>query len=76
MLMVFIISEQLLKKFNDANFAGSVSAGNFIGDISQLTGKINPVTIYGGTGADGDLTVASGTTNIDLGGVAIFTKKL
>lgn len=30
--------------------------------------------IKGGTGVDGALTITSGTTNIDLGGVAVFVK--
>lgn len=29
---------------------------------------------FGGTGADGALTLTTGTTNIDLGGVTVFTK--
>lgn len=32
------------------------------------------LTKFGGTGADGDLIVSSGTTNIDCGGAQIFTK--
>lgn len=44
-----------------------------VGDKLQAA-DLNTVANFGGTGVDGALTVASGTTTIDLGGAAIFIK--
>jgi hypothetical protein len=40
------------------------------GTFSTITG----ISKFGGTGADSALTISSGTTNIDLGGVQVFVR--
>ena len=41
----------------------------------SVSGRIpTGIATFGGTGADGALAISSGTTTIDLGGAAIFTK--
>ncbi len=45
--------------------------------LDDAQGKISGTMLkagFGGTGADGALTIASGTTNIDLGGVQVFVR--
>lgn len=60
--------------------AGMIVSGQIVkveydGTSFQMTSVVsNPAVKFGGTGADGPLTVSSGNTNIDLGNAAFFTK--
>lgn len=62
----------------DANdYITSSTGSGSSGKIPKLgpTGRIHTSMMkFGGTGADGALTVSSGTTSIDLGGAAVFVK--
>ena len=51
-----------------AGQAVGVLGNNTIGYITLPTSK------FGGSGADGSLSISSGTTNIDLGGVRVYVK--
>lgn len=57
--------------------ATDITAGNSIGSTGARL-FVNPSSVafskFGGTGADGALSVTSGVTTIDLGGAAVFVK--
>lgn len=71
-------NQQLTEDQQDAlaGTSGTPSATNkFVtsdGLTTQLATKAN--VVFGGTGADGALSIASGTTNIDVGGVQYYIK--
>lgn len=56
------------------------NTNRFLTDDDTLgTGKVvresNAISSFKGTGVDGDLTISSGVTNINLGGLAVVTKQ-
>lgn len=62
-----------------SDFISSSAGAGDVGKVPKLnaSGKLDDSFLngkFGGTGADGDLSIASGTTNIDLGGVKHFIK--
>lgn len=56
--------------------AGAADAGKGVklNSSGKLDTSFTTGTIFGGTGEDGALSVASGTTTIDLGGATVVTK--
>ncbi len=60
------------------NYTGSqtYSSSTTFNASSTVTfqGSVAGVNKFGGTGADGALSISSGTTTLDLGGVSVFTK--
>lgn len=55
--------------------ANQIVKVSYDGTNMQVLSKTSPSIVqFGGSGADGALSVTSGTTTIDLGGVNVFTK--
>jgi hypothetical protein len=57
-----------------AKLAVGTNGQILVADSTQATGIKWGSGNFGGTGADGALSITSGTTNIDLAGVAVFIK--
>jgi hypothetical protein len=49
------------------------NAGDFV-EAADLNGNFTPLYMFGGNGTDGALSIAAGTTTINVGAVQIFIK--
>lgn len=54
--------------------SGQILLSNGIADPSWVDISQTVLPLFGGDGSDGALAISSGTTTLDLGGVAVFTK--
>jgi hypothetical protein len=68
------ISRGLVEQATASEIAARTTTGGSGAPLFINPGSLAYLSKFGGTGADGALTVTSGTTSIDLGGVAVVTK--
>lgn len=63
-----------MEQATSAEIIARTATGGSGAPLFVNTGDIQYLAKFGGTGADGALSVTSGTTSIDLGGLAVVTK--
>ena len=68
----------IVEEATDAEMTAGTATGatgaKLVVTPAKLATRLSSLSKFGGTGADGALTISSGATNIDLAGAAIVTK--